>query len=137
MRNAHPRVLVVDDDPAARDFVRFALTDMGFSVTTAASGQQALEKEGHFDLLLTDLMMPYMTGDELARQMRRRHPDLKVLYVTGYAHRLFAEKHVLREGEAFLEKPVAPQALLEAVNVLLYGTVSGGQYGRRPPSSKN
>jgi two-component system cell cycle sensor histidine kinase/response regulator CckA len=76
------------------------------------------EADARVDVLLTDLAM---TGDELARQMRRRHPDLKVLYLTGYADRLFAEKQVLWEGEAFLEKPATPRGLIEAIEMLVSG----------------
>ena len=122
MRTHAPlKILVVDDEADAREFVQLVLTDAGHMVTTAAGGHPALVYQDRFDVLLTDLMMPAMTGDELARQMRRRHPDLKVLYLTGYADRLFAEKQVLWEGEAFLEKPASPRGLIEAIEMLVTG----------------
>ena len=66
-----------------------------------------------------------MTGDELAQQLRRRQPDCKVLYFTGFTDQLFASKDTLWEAEAFIEKPATPTALLEAVSLLLYGHTRG------------
>ena len=73
------------------------------------------------DLLVTDLMMPAMNGDRLARTLRQRHVGLKVLYVTGFSDRLFAEKVSLSEGDAFLEKPYPSTALEQALSLLAYG----------------
>jgi YesN/AraC family two-component response regulator len=67
-------------------------------------------------------MMPEMTGYELVRQMRGSTPGLKVLYLTGYSDRLFAEKPLLWEDEAYLEKPCSIKGLLEAVSLLVYGS---------------
>jgi YesN/AraC family two-component response regulator len=65
--------------------------------------------------------MPEMTGDELARRMRMRQPDVRVLYLTGFNEQLFADKRVLWEGEAYLDKPTTIEGLLEAVSLLLHG----------------
>jgi two-component system cell cycle sensor histidine kinase/response regulator CckA len=70
-------------------------------------------------------MMPEMRGDVLAREVRRVEPDAKVLYMTGYSDQLFKEKMTLWEGEAFLEKPVTMNGLLEAVSLLLFGHTRG------------
>jgi two-component system, cell cycle sensor histidine kinase and response regulator CckA len=69
-------------------------------------------------------MMPEMNGDELARRLRAQDPDLRVLYLTGHSEKLFAERMVLWEHEAFLDKPFTPAALLEAVSLLLFGTLT-------------
>ena len=82
-----------------------------------------MESEPPFDLLVTDLRMPGMGGDELARQVRQRQPELKVLYLTGFSDQLFRDKGAMWEGEAFLEKPVTATGLLEAVSLLLYGRI--------------
>jgi len=66
-----------------------------------------------------------MTGDELAQHLRRIDPDCKVLYFTGFADQLFDSKETLWQNEAFIEKPAAPTALLEAVSLLLYGHTHG------------
>ena len=90
----------------------------------AADGPEAIEEATTlqpFDLLLTDLMMPQMTGDELARRLRVGHPSLKVLYLTGFSDRLFKEKVTLWADEAFLDKPCSVKGLLQAVSLLLFG----------------
>jgi DNA-binding response OmpR family regulator len=74
-----------------------------------------------FDLLLTDLVMPRMKGDELARRLRRQQNDLKVLYLTGFCEQLFAVRSTLWADEAFLEKPCAAEGLVEAVSLMLSG----------------
>src|SRR5438874_395330 len=119
-----PRVLIVDDEESVRTFVEGALRHAGYEVAAASNGSEALrmaEEHGPFDLLLADIVMDQMRGDELARQMRRVDPDLKVLYLTGYSDRLFEERKVLWEKEAFVEKPVTMKGLLEAVSLILFG----------------
>ena len=65
--------------------------------------------------------MPPINGDELARQMRRLTPGIKVLYLTGYSDNIFADRTMLWEDEAFVEKPCSVEALLQAVSLLLSG----------------
>ena len=113
------RVLIVDDEPSIREFLRVGLSYAGYTVTTAADGPEALMVPEAFEVLLTDLMMPRMRGDELARQMRQREPDLKVLYLTAFSDRLFETKTNLWEGEAFLDKPATVQAIVGAIEMLL------------------
>ena len=116
------RILIVDDEPGIREFVDRALSEAGYITATAANGPDALrvaEGFGTFELLLTDVRMPAMDGDDLARRIRQREPDVKVLYLTGYSDRLFREKRMLWDGEAFLDKPTNTKGLLEAVSLLL------------------
>jgi CheY-like chemotaxis protein len=117
--------LVVDDEEPIRRFVDRALREGGYKTVLASGGADAIEaaKTGAFDILVTDLMMPQMTGDELARRLRLQDPSLKVLYLTGFSDRLFKEKATLWQDEAFLEKPCSIRGLLEAVSLLLTGTV--------------
>jgi two-component system cell cycle sensor histidine kinase/response regulator CckA len=127
-RPSRPRVLVVDDEDSVRQFVDRVLRSSGYETRVAADGESALELAGAFepfDLLLTDLIMPGIRGDELARQLRGKHPDLKVLYLTGFADRLFSARLVLWENEAFLEKPASVAGLREAVSVALFGHTRG------------
>jgi two-component system cell cycle sensor histidine kinase/response regulator CckA len=123
------RVLVVDDERAILAFAEDVLTGAGCDVTIASEGRDALrivERTPHrFDLFVVDLMMPRMRGDELARHLRQRDPDAKILYFTGYADRLFAERGGLWEGEAFIDKPVSIAGLLEAASLLLFGHTQG------------
>ena len=120
------KVLIVDDEDSVRQFVERVLRDAGYETTVAADGPDAIAQAkelGSFDLLVTDVMMPKMTGDELARLLRREEPKLKVLYLTGYAERLFKEKVTLWEDEAYLDKPCSIKGLREAVSLLLSGSV--------------
>ena len=120
------RVLIVDDEEPVRKFVDRVLRDAGYQTTLAGSGAEAIQmaaKMPEFHLLVTDVMMPQMTGDEVARRLRQSERSLKVLYLTGYADHLFKEKVTLWEDEAFLDKPCSVKGLLQAVSLLLYGRV--------------
>jgi CheY-like chemotaxis protein len=119
-------VLVVDDELGIRLYVERVLTTAGYRTTVAADCAEAIAFAAgtKFDLLLTDVLMPDMTGAALAARIREGDPDLKVLYLTGHPDRLFDEKHVLLIEEAFLEKPVTASGLREAVSQAINGTVS-------------
>lgn len=117
-------ILAVDDEPGVLALVRRCLDDERFSMSEAASGKAALvhlEQGVPLDLLITDLRMPAMEGDELARQLRTQDPDLKVLYLTSHADRLFDAKPQLWAREAYLDKPFTRDGLREAVALLLFG----------------
>ena len=117
-------VLVVDDEEPVAKFVERVLREAGYKTAMAKSGAEAIEivgKAGTIDILVTDVMMPQMYGDELARRLRQNEPDLKVLYLTGYSDRLFKEKVSLWEDEAFLDKPCSMKGLLQAVSLLASG----------------
>ena len=120
-------VLVVDDEESVRRFVERVMHEAGYKTAAAADGLEAIEvaeRLGSFDLLITDVMMPKMTGDELARRLRIKEPKLKILYLTGYSDRLFKDKVTLWEDEAFLDKPCSMKSLMEAVSLLLVGAAS-------------
>lgn len=119
-------VLIVDDLAPMRQIERRILEKAGYLVMEASDGPAAialLDDDRRLDLLVADLEMPDLLGDEMARRIRAKRPDLKVLFVTGHADRLFAEQPVLWEGQAFLEKPFTAGGLLEAVSLLLNGTL--------------
>jgi CheY-like chemotaxis protein len=104
------RVLVVDDEESVRRFADHVLRESGYDVVTALDGPEALrlvEQQRPFDLFLLDVVMPEMRGDELGRRLREQDPDAKILYFTGYPDRLFQERRILWENEAFIEKPVS------------------------------
>jgi two-component system cell cycle sensor histidine kinase/response regulator CckA len=122
------RILVVDDEEAVRKFVVRVLSDAGYETMAAADGREAIttaQTFQPFDFLLTDLMMPEMAGDELARRLRQEEPGLKVLYLTGYSDKLFKERVTLWADEAFLDKPCSMRGLLEAVALLASGRIGG------------
>jgi len=117
-------VLIVDDEAPVRKFVERVLGNAGYKTTTAADGPDALgaaKKLEQLDVLVSDVNMPQMTGDELARRLRQTEPRLKVLYLTGYSDQLFKQRSTLWQDEAFLDKPCSAKALLQAVSLLTSG----------------
>jgi len=120
------RILIVDDELGIRNFVDRVLRSAGYATELAPDGPEALkicETSAAFDLLVVDLAMPVMRGDELARRLRQTIPTLKVLYITGDSERLFQDKGTLWEGEAFVDKPCSAAVLVEAVSLLLVGRI--------------
>jgi CheY-like chemotaxis protein len=116
-------VMVVDDEPQVLDIERHILERAGYQVLLAASALDAIARltDGPpLDLLITDLDMPELGGDEMVSRIRAIRPDLKVLFVTGHAD-LLMETPRGWEGEAFLEKPFTEESLREAVSLLLSG----------------
>ena len=121
------RVLIVDDEPSMCELVERVLRDAGYDAQSATSGSDALkivESQGPFDLVVADVMIPEMTGDELARRLRQIDLDVKVLYLTGFIDKLFERKSSLWADEAFLEKPAGTESLIEAVSLLLFGHIT-------------
>ncbi len=122
-----PRVIVVDDEPSICSLVRDILEHAGYSVVTVTTSHAALDVvkgATRFALAIIDVVMPAMSGDELATAMRAVDPDLKVLFLTGYPGALFQARPRLWDGEAFLEKPCSDKALLEAVSLLLTARIA-------------
>lgn len=108
-----------------RQYVDRVLREAGYDTTMAADGEEAIALSGRmpsFDLMVTDEMMPRIPGHQLARYMRDRYLDIKVLYLSGFRDVLFKEKGSLWADEAFLEKPCTPEALVQAVSQLLVGS---------------
>lgn len=121
------RILIVDDEPAVLGVVERLLREDGYDTTTASGGAEALTtaaEQGRFDLLVTDVMMPGMRGNELAARLRYGNPDLPVLYLTGFTDDLFKEKINLWQNEAYLDKPFSVKGLLEAVSMILAARIS-------------
>jgi two-component system, cell cycle sensor histidine kinase and response regulator CckA len=114
-------VLVVEDEDVVRSLVVQVLEGEGYQALVARDGQDALALAGenHVDLLLTDLTMPKLGGRELAEQLRVRHPELKVVYMSGYAEGGILSDGVLPPATAFLSKPFTFTELAEKVRGLL------------------
>src|SRR5258708_4949355 len=89
------RLLVVDDDDGVRGYVARVLSEAGYQVETAANGAEGLKvvhSGATFDLIVSDVRMPQMTGPEFIAELRRQETDIKVLYLTGYVDQLFMER---------------------------------------------
>ena len=116
-------ILLVEDEPAVRRLARRALEAQGFRILEAASGPEALEIcEKHvteLDMLLTDVVMPRMSGVELASRLTAIDPALRVLYMSGYTEDALGQRGVLSPETAFLSKPFTPATLIEAVRAVL------------------
>jgi two-component system cell cycle sensor histidine kinase/response regulator CckA len=116
-------VLAVDDDPSMLELVEELLTPMGYQVLSAASGEEALEmmasQERKIDLLLTDVMLPGIKGQDLAKQLLLSCPDVNVLFMSGYLCPSMAHKGSEPRFEAFIQKPFAPNSLLRKMRKLL------------------
>lgn len=108
-------VLMVDDDPRVRAVTELLLRDLGFDVLAAASGRDAIaEFELHADqirVVLLDVTMPDLSGDQVLEELRRRRPDLKVLLCSGYAEEEMQERFSSEDMAAFLQKPYTRNAL--------------------------
>jgi two-component system cell cycle sensor histidine kinase/response regulator CckA len=112
-------ILLVEDEEAVRAFASRALASRGYTVHEAGTGTEALqvmeETGGAIDLVVSDVVMPEMDGPSLLRELRKARPDLKIIFVSGYAEDAFAKN--LPEGESFsfLPKPFTLKALATAV----------------------
>jgi CheY-like chemotaxis protein len=114
--DAPSTVLVVEDEEVVRRLVRQVLEQAGYAVVEAADGARAVElaESRQVDLLLTDLTMPGLTGREVAERLRGTHPELKVIYMSGYA-----DGEALEQGVEVLEKPFTFDVLTEKVGRVL------------------
>ena len=120
------RVLVVDDEDGVRRFITRVLRGAGYIVETAATGPdglEAIDRGAVFDVIVSDVRMPGMSGPRFIAELRRKEADAKVLYLTGYADQLFSERETLWEDEAFLDKPCTVKGLLESVELLMTGRI--------------
>lgn len=118
-RGAVAHILLVEDEQHVRKIVARTLTRQGYSVTSAANGRDAiavLDDRSDIDLVLTDVVMPEVGGDELATELARRHGQLRVTFMSGYTGRADAK---FPDGAAVLEKPFTRAQLLEHVEAAL------------------
>jgi PAS domain S-box-containing protein len=118
-------LLLVEDEAPVRDSVRRLLEWHGYTVIEARNGADALQiyngNEHGIDLVLTDLMMPGMGGHELVEQLRARHPELRVVFMSGYADKPMTSNGSARRGTAYLEKPFTVELLMQRLREVLEG----------------
>jgi two-component system cell cycle sensor histidine kinase/response regulator CckA len=116
-------ILLVEDDPSLRVLAAHTLESFGYKVLEANSGAEALEicrqHEGQIHLLLTDVVMPGMSGRVLAEQLLPQRPQLKVIYMSGYTGQTVGAHGVLAEGSYFLPKPFTREALARKIREVL------------------
>ncbi|MDT5157449.1 MAG: two-component system, cell cycle sensor histidine kinase and response regulator CckA [Acidobacteriota bacterium] len=123
IRQGQETVLVTEDEEQVRQMIRMILEMNGYHVLEASSGDEALaiykQHEGQIDLIMTDVVMPQMSGRELAQSLEILHPNIKVLYMSGYTTDAIVRHGLLEQEIAFLQKPFAPDALIRKVREVL------------------
>jgi PAS domain S-box-containing protein len=121
-------ILLVEDEVSVRRLARLLLQQMGYQVIEAQNGEQALQrvqaKQGKIDLVLTDVVMPELSGRELIDLLRNRYPQIKVLFMSGYTDDEVFRNGVSMDTVAFLQKPFTAESLARKVREVLDNPVS-------------
>ncbi|HEY7783757.1 MAG TPA: response regulator [Pyrinomonadaceae bacterium] len=116
-------ILLVEDAEMVRNLTREVLENCGYDVIEASNGKRALSicknRTEPIDLLLTDVVMPEMSGRELADRLVGLHPEMQVLYMSGYTQDAIVHRGTLDEGTNFIQKPFSPDALARKVRIVL------------------
>lgn len=126
MRGGVETILLVEDEPSVRELTSHVLRQLGYTVLEADSGEQALSlvqqhTQTPIHLLLSDVVMPRMSGCELMQKLHAVRSDIKVLLMSGYADEAIARHGALEPGVAFLQKPFSPETLASKVREILDG----------------
>jgi CheY-like chemotaxis protein len=117
-------ILLVEDSDVVRDVVAQMLEEGGFTVLPASSGEEALalSRRGDvpIDLLLTDIVMPEMSGVELADRLERERPDMRILFMTGYAEEIVVNEGILGKHRECIGKPFAQEQITKRAREILF-----------------
>jgi len=110
-------VLVIDDEPSIADALKVILLDGGYRVRVSMSGREALEKLGkwRFDLVITDVRLPDISGLDVLRHLRQRHPDSTVIIITAHYTPEMADESMALGASGVLAKPFSPSDLLTMI----------------------
>jgi PAS domain S-box-containing protein len=118
-------ILLVEDEDTVRESIADYLMHKGYTVLKAKSGPHALTLSSQFgssiDLMLTDVIMPQMSGRELAEKMTKRHPQIKIVFMSGYSDNLLSNRQTLDPRHVLLQKPVRLAVLAKRLRQLLDG----------------
>jgi hypothetical protein len=121
--NGGETVLVVEDDDALREVAHRILSDSGYHVMVASDGAAAIEMASahsvHLDLLVTDVVMPKMMGRAVAERVKEIFPDIRILFMSGYAYPVLTSQGVLDPDVILIEKPFTATSLLDRVQSAL------------------
>jgi CheY-like chemotaxis protein len=116
-------ILLVEDEDLVRKVVARILERAGYRVLIAANGAEAVaiaeQLRGPVDALITDVVMPGISGKEVAARMAGRFPNLKILFITGYTEDEFLRNGILDQGRAIMLKPFSPEDLLRRLREML------------------
>jgi CheY-like chemotaxis protein len=123
LKRGSETILLVEDDEMVRTLVRETLQREGYKILDAPGPLEAKRIAEQFrppiQLMITDVVMPKVSGRELAEQLSRKRPDMKVLYMSGYTDNAVLNSGILEKEVAFLQKPFTPAALTEKVREVL------------------
>ena len=121
--NGKERILLIDDEQQIIDIERQILERLGYTVTSTTDSQEALEEfaaqPDHFDLVITDMTMPKMTGDQLAQRMMDIKPQIPVILCTGFNETISEEKALAMGIDKFVMKPVVKDELASTIRKVL------------------
>jgi len=126
IRGGNESILLVEDQADVRKIALMGLESHGYAVLAASDGLGALasiEDRPHLDILVTDVVMPGMSGRELAEKVRTLYPGIKVLYMSGYTEDAVIRHGILQEDVAFIRKPFTPNTLAIKVRQVLDGVL--------------
>jgi CheY-like chemotaxis protein len=128
-------ILLVEDEESVRTLVRNVLLRQGYQVIEARNGDEALtisdSHEAAIHLLISDVVMPGMSGDELVKELVTRRPTTRVLFISGYTDRSVTIQGQLDPETRFLQKPFTPDTLLRKVHEVIHGAPAPGSSARR------
>jgi CheY-like chemotaxis protein len=129
----------VEDEGAVRNIMARTLRECGYTVLEAAHGLQALEiLERHgvsVTLIIADVVMPQISGRELAERVLERWPDVPILFTSGYTGLYVVQRGLLDEGQEFIQKPIAPDTLAQKVREMLDSCPRQSGAARQFPAS--
>ncbi|HLK61071.1 MAG TPA: response regulator, partial [Chthonomonadaceae bacterium] len=116
-------ILLIEDEPMVRQMAAQTLRKLGYVIEEAADGAEAIRlakaRNDHFDLVVTDVLMPGMSGKEVADHLLAMHPQTRFLFISGYTDNTIDQQGHLEEGIAFLQKPFTPTTLAQKVRRML------------------
>ena len=123
LSHGNETILIVDDSPSICQLIVDTLKPLGYNCLVAKSGKEAIDiiqkYEGEIHLLLTDIVMPYMNGRELAEIIKKERPDIKIIFMSGYTEHVITPNDAIKMGIHYISKPITPIALIHKIRTVL------------------
>ncbi len=118
------KILIVDDDPGVNEVLELMLTQMGHEVTAVTQGQEAIARLGQdtYDMVITDVFMPEVSGWEVVEAVKQKSPETPVVLITGWGLQLDREQITRRGINGIITKPFSKQAISDEIARVLKGT---------------
>ena len=115
-------ILLIEDEETVRKFIEHTLSSMGYQILVAKDGFEALEivmKNSAIDILLTDVVLPKMNGGKTAEKIKEIIPEIRILFMSGYAANVFLAKGIMKNDTWFLQKPFTQEQLATMIKDIL------------------